>query len=211
MKAAAILLAAVSFSSMWQQAKRETNSHAATSRGVEQFERKQYNEAADSFTTAASTVRSPQSAFNLGTSQIAAGKRAEGAAALEKALKDPALRPDALYNRGNGALASKQYEHAIRDYTAGLKLRPGDAQAKRNLEIAIAQQQAQRRAQTGNRGGKQGDQQQQPQPPQPKASSNEDRRQDADGEALLRSVQQQEQEEMQRMKKARMRSGRVGW
>lgn len=212
MKPLALFLAiAISVPQLVQRVTRETNSHAAASRGVTSYGGKQYGEAAQSFGTASALVPSPQNSFNFGTAQIAAGKYAEGAATIEKAMVDPSLRAAALFNRGNSALAAKSYEHAIRDYSETLKLRPSDAAAKRNLEIALARKQAQEQSQSGQK-NQQGNTPQ-PQPSQSPSAGDEgeQQQQEADTESLLRSVQQQEQEEMQRMKRARARSVRVGW
>src|SRR5436305_8632043 len=105
---------------------RETNSHAATVRGVKQFEEKKYAEAQKSFATASSIAGTPARAFNLGTSQIAAGNREAGSATIAKALADPSLRADALFNRGNSALAANAFDYAIRDYRQTLRLRASD-------------------------------------------------------------------------------------
>src|SRR3954452_8287571 len=127
---------------------RETNSHAATARGVKQFAAKKYAEAQQSFATATSIAPSPARAFNLGTSQIAAGNREGGSSTIAKALADPLLRADALFNRGNSALAANAFDYAIRDYTDTLRLRPSDADAKRNLEIALRRKQAMQKQQS---------------------------------------------------------------
>jgi tetratricopeptide (TPR) repeat protein len=124
-------------------------------------------------------------------------------------MKEPAFRAAALYNRGNSALAAKAYEHAIRDYTGALRLQPNDVQAKRNLEIALAKRDAARQ-QAGKQPEPQTGAPQHPPQPSPSAKP-EGPRQEADSEALLRSVQQQEQEELARMKKVRASRARVGW
>ena len=213
MKGALLILAAVSLSSLWQQATRPSNSKAATERGVAAYQRQQYGQAAREFAAAASADPSPQRLFNLGTAQVAAGQRAEGAATLEEAMKDDSLRAAAHFNRGNGAFAAKAWEHAVRDYTAALKIAPGDAAAKRNLEIALRRQEDDEQQQQS------GGQQNQPQAPAPQDTPEPQQSPDrgrpdqgeADAEALLRSVQQQEQEELARMKRARGDSRRVGW
>ena len=213
MKAAILILAAVSLSSLWQAVTRPSNSKAATARGVAAYQQQQYGEAATEFAAAASADPSPLRLFNLGTAQVAAGQRAEGAVTLAEAMKDESVRAAAHFNRGNGALAAKAWDHAVRDYTAALKIAPGDAAAKRNLEIALRRQQSdQQQQQTGG-------QQNQPQAPAPQDSPDQQQSPDrgrqekgeADAEALLRSVQQQEQEELARMKRARGDSRRVGW
>jgi tetratricopeptide (TPR) repeat protein len=194
---------------------RETNSHAAASRGASAYAKKDYAAAADAYRRANELAPSARNAFNLGTAQIAAGQREQGSAALAEALKDPSLRADALFNRGNSALASKATDHAIRDYMDALRANPNHAGAKRNLEIALMRKKSEdKRQQRQGAGGKQGDKgQQQQKPQQPQPSANGQQKPQAgqmDLEALLRSVQQQEQEELRRMK-GRAAEGKVGW
>jgi tetratricopeptide (TPR) repeat protein len=212
MKPAIVLaLLAASLSSLWQAMTRPTNSHASARRGVEQYGHRQYEAAAESFKDAAAIKLTPESSFNLGTAQIAVGRRAEGANALARAISDPPLKADALYNRGNSALAAQAFEHAVRDYAEALRLRPGDGQAKRNLEIALNRLRAMQQA-GGQQPQPQGaSPQQQQRQPSPSPREGDQEQQEADSEALLRSVQQQEQEELQRMKRARGESVRVGW
>lgn len=194
---------------------RDTNSGAANTRGVKEFTEKKYNAAATSFAKAHELKPSSHTAYNLGTAQIAAGKRAQGSATLDTAVKDPKLRADALFNRGNSALLSNAFEHAIRDYTETLKLRPSDMAAKRNLEIALEKlrQQQKRNSGAGGQQNSQGSKQNQQQQ-QPSAGAKQEQQQpqgQADADALLRSVQQQEQEERRRMKAAGRPRERVGW
>lgn len=212
MRTVAILAMAFSLSSLWQQMTRPTNSRAANGRGLSAFEHQRYGDAAREFADVTRMSPSSRAIFNRGTADVAAGRREEGSAALTEAMKDPALRADALFNRGNSALASKAYEHAVRDYVESLKLRSTDPAAKRNLEIALKRLQAEREQQ--QRGGAGQQQQQQPQQQQqaPQQQPKPDEQKgEADAEALLRSVQQQEQEELARMKRARVDTRRVGW
>ncbi|MDP9359881.1 MAG: hypothetical protein M3P29_00360, partial [Acidobacteriota bacterium] len=211
MKALAILL--IAGLPFVERLTRETNSHAATAHGVKQFSEKKYADAQKSFATASGIAPSPARAFNLGTSQIAAGNREAGSSTIAKALADPSLRADALFNRGNSALASNAFDYAIRDYSETLRLRPSDAAAKRNLEIAIRRKQSMQQRQGGD-----GDSQQnrgpQPQPkPQPSQRQLGDQqpKSDPNVDALLRSVQQQEQEELSRMHQPSRERLHVGW
>lgn len=206
MKGAILVVAAISLSSLWQQMTRPTNSKAATDRGVVAYERQKYGDATSEFASAAATNPSPRALFNLGTAQIAAGQRTEGSATLTKAMETPSLRPQALFNRGNSALAANALDHAIRDYTDALRLVPGDREVKRNLEIALRRKQSMEQQQGGGR-----KEQQQSAGQQPRKQPDRGEEGQADAEALLRSVQQQEQEELARMKRARGESRRVGW
>jgi Ca-activated chloride channel homolog len=194
------------------QLTRETNSHASTARGVKQFAGKKYAEAQQSFATSSSIASTPSRSFNLGTSQIAAGNREAGSATIAKAFADPALRADALFNRGNSALAANAFDYAIRDYSASLRLKPSDAATKRNLEIALRRKQEMQKQQSGGNGSQQnrGPQPEKPQP-SPQQSGQPQPRSDPNTEGLLRSVQQQEQEELQRMHKPSRERVHVGW
>jgi len=186
----------------------DTNSHAAAARGAKAYAAKQYPAAADSFRKAHSIAPTPARAFNLGTAEIAAGNREAGSSTISAAMRDPSLRADALFNRGNAALSSNAYDYAIRDYTDALKLRPSDAATKRNLEIALRKRDAEQRANNGAGGG---DNKQKQQPkPQPDTRQ-EQPQSDPNTEALLRSVQQQEQEELSKMNRPARRKAHVGW
>jgi Ca-activated chloride channel homolog len=196
-----------------QRLTRETNSHAATARGVKQFADKKYAEAQKSFATSSAIASSPTRSFNLGTSQIAAGNREAGSSTIAKALADPSLRADALFNRGNSALASNAFDYAIRDYSETLRLRPSDAAAKRNLEIALRRKQAMQKQQDAGNGSQQNrGPQPQPKPqPSPQPGGDQKMKNDPSVEGLLRSVQQQEQEELLRMHKPSRERLHVGW
>ena len=211
MKTLAILL--IAGLPIVQRLTRETNSHAATSRGVKQFAEKKYAEAQKSFATASSIAPTPARAFNLGTSQIASGNREAGSSTIAKALADPTLRADALFNRGNSALAANAFDYAIRDYSQTLRLRPADAAAKRNLEIALRRKQAMQKQQGAGGGSQQnrGPQPQQKPQPSPQQGGEQQPKSDPNVEGLLRSVQQQEQEELARMHRPSRERLHVGW
>jgi len=195
----------------------DSNSHAATKNGVKAYSAKQYGAATQSFAKANGYAQSPTTLYNLGTAEIAAGKREEGSAALTAAMQDKSLRADALYNRGNSALAANSYDYAIRDYVEALKIRPSDIATKRNLEIALNRKMQAQQSQSGKQNNPNGSNPQQQQKNQQKTPSAGQQHQqqptqrDANAEALLRAVQQQEQEELERMKRVRAQKGRVGW
>ncbi|MBV8520109.1 MAG: hypothetical protein JO197_22135 [Acidobacteria bacterium] len=200
-----VILAAISLGAFL----RDTNSHAASARGAQAYAKQQYAQSVQSFTRANALAPSAQSAFNLGTAQIAAGQREQGSTTLQPALRDPQLRADAFFNRGNSAFAAKALDHAIADYIEALRANPHHAGAKRNLELALARKQADQQSTRGGQQGGHGKNNPQPQPQQPGTKSSPKPGQ-PDLSALLRSVQQQEQEEIRRMK-ARAGEGRVGW
>jgi tetratricopeptide (TPR) repeat protein len=191
---------------------RDTNSRAAAKRALAAYAKRDYAGAVGGFRTADAIDHTPLRDFNLGTAEVAAGLREEGATTLARALRDPRFREAALFNRGNAALDANAFDYAIRDYTAALRLTPNDAAAKRNLEIALKKKAQQDQQQSGGKGAKQTPA---PQPQEQPAQSPQNRKVqpkgNADLEALLRSVQQQEQEELVRMRAARAVQGHVGW
>jgi tetratricopeptide (TPR) repeat protein len=199
-----LLALAIDVARVWH----DLNSYLANVRGTRQFQAKQYAKSTASFDKANGIKTTPARQFNLGTAEVAAGDRERGAAALDKAMSDPRLRADALYNRGTSALAAKAYDSAIRDYVDVLKLRPNDAATKRNLEIAHVLKRAMQQQQQNQRGAPQP----QPQKPQAKTSGEQPKEKgETDLDALLRAVQQQEKEELSRMHRARGEKLRVGW
>ncbi len=203
-----LLVIALNVPRLWQ----ETNSHAATARGVKLFQQQKYSEAAAAFAQANRIAPSPQRAFNLGTAQIASGNREQGSSTLARAMVDRRLRADALFNRGNSALAANAFDYAIHDYVEALKLQPGDAAAKRNLEIALVKKRSMQRQSSGSRQNQQGSSpRQQPRNPEQPSQDPKQRSDQENVDALLRSVQQQEQEELLRMHRAKPEKLHVGW
>ncbi len=187
---------------------RDTNAHAATVRGTKAFAAKKYAAAVESFRKASAIHSTPARAFNLGTAEIAGGNREAGSSTLAEAMKEPALRADALFNRGNAALDAGAFDYAIRDYADALKLRPADAAAKRNLEIALRRRAMQQKNGGAGQGGSSQQPPQEKKKPQPRE---EQQKSDPNADALLRSVQQQEQEELQRMNRPLRQRVHVGW
>jgi tetratricopeptide (TPR) repeat protein len=195
-----LLVLAIDVARVWH----DLNAYLASARGVKQYQAKEYAKSTQSFEKANAVKTTPARELNLGTAQVASGDRERGAAALDKAMADPRLRADALYNRGTSALSAKAFDSAIRDYVDVLKLRPNDAATKRNLEIAHALKRAMQRP--SNRGAPR------PQSEKPQTSGEQPQKKgETDLDALLRAVQQQEKEELSRMHRARGEKLRVGW
>lgn len=198
-----VTMLAIALPAWW----RESNSHREAARGAEAWRESRHADAARAYSSAHAIAPSPTTAFNAGTASIAAGQSARGAAQLEPALRDPVLKADAYYNRGNGALAAKAFDHAVRDYIEALRANPRHAAAKRNLEIALQRKKQQEKEDSAKgQQGKNDGREQQPTP----APGQGQQKGELDLEALLRSVQQQEQEELRRLK-GEAAEGKVGW
>lgn len=205
--AGALALALVAIPPALQAWLRASNSRASTAKGIEQFDAKKHPEAASSFAAAEAIDHGAIARYNLGTARVAAGEGARAAADFGDAIGDEALATDAYYNRGSAALQSSRWDDAIRDFSDVLRRSPADADAKRNLEIALRKKteederrrQQQQQQQSGDRKQEQPEEGDQGEPEQGG---------DVDLESLLRSVSQQEREELSRMRRTAATRGR---
>lgn len=102
--------------------------------------------------------------YDAGTVHLAAGDERQATEILEKAAKAiesaaPELAPDAFYNLGNARLAAGDATQAVEAYKQALRSEPGHADAKHNLELALRQQEKERRGASGSRQGNRGNRQ----------------------------------------------------
>ena len=189
---------------------RASNSRASTAKGIEQYDAKKHPEAASSFAAAEAIDHGAIARYNLGTARVAAGEGARAAADFGDAIGDEALATDAHYNRGSAALQSSRWDDAIRDFSDVLRRSPSDGDAKRNLEIALRtkseEDERRRQQQQQQQQQRSGDRKQE----QPEEGDEGDPAQggDVDLESLLRSVSQQEREELSRMRRTAATRGR---
>jgi Ca-activated chloride channel homolog len=150
-------------------------------RGNRLYRAGKYEEAVAAYQKALNSGKpSPQLHYNLATALLALGRYSEAEPHFEAALRgvDPELRQRTFYNLGNRFLRDAReqadlprqgelLEGAIEAYKRALRLTPGDADAKWNLELALRekeeneqqQQDSQQQQQSGG-GGQQQQQQQ---------------------------------------------------
>jgi tetratricopeptide (TPR) repeat protein len=121
--------------------------------------------------------------FNDGNALYRSGEYEQAMGAYERAIEtgDPDLARAAWYNLGNALYRQQQLEQSLEAYKQALRLNPGDADAKHNLERVLEQMQQQEQQQQSDDdqqdeqerqppGGRDRPDQQQPaqdQPPQP--------------------------------------------
>lgn len=88
----------------------------------------------------------PLARFNAGAGQLAAGAPGRAAEQLARSIEGAAgeLKARALYNLGNARLLQEDYPASVAAYKDSLRLQPDQADAKHNLEIALARLEAQR-------------------------------------------------------------------
>ncbi len=81
--------------------------------------------------------------YNLGNAYYRQGKQDEAADAYRQALRSADVKPnlaaDAWHNLGNIAYEQQDYAEAIDAYKQSLRLRPGDAETRKNLTLARKQ------------------------------------------------------------------------
>ena len=108
--------------------------------GNKLYNQKQYDEALKMYTDAqASRPEAPELHYNIGNVLF---RKKEYDKAVEEYLRaqaapDRGLSQAATFNRGNALLMQGKPEEAIQAYVQSLRARPDDADAKRNLELAL--------------------------------------------------------------------------
>lgn len=144
-------------------------------RGNRLYRAGRYAEAVEAYRSAlAGGTDTPELRYNLGTALVRLGQYEEGERHLQAALSaiEPELRERAFYNLGNRYLEEARratepqaraelLERAITSYRQALRLEPGDAAAKWNLELALRDEQEQQRNTPQSGGGQEQQQQEQ--------------------------------------------------
>jgi tetratricopeptide (TPR) repeat protein len=115
--------------------------------------------------------------YDIGNVLYRQADYAGAAEAYERALAtaNPALRPFAAYNLGNARFQQKEYSKAAESYRRALEEVPSDADAKRNLELALRALEQQSKSES-------------------KPDSNKDKDKDKDKDSKQDEQQQQQQQ-----------------
>lgn len=163
-----------------------TNPRSSMNRAIDSYEAGQPKDAVRPADTAARLApNDPLVQYDAGTVHLGAGDEGKATEMLEKAAaKAPRpLASRAFYNLGNARFAAKDTAGAIASYKQALLRDPGYADAKHNLELALRQQQKERKNSGGSKGASGQKQGQQGQSKKPGADNpadpNDPRRSDA--------------------------------
>jgi Ca-activated chloride channel family protein len=182
--------------------------HRETAEGNARYAAGELDDALRAYTEAqVAAPDAPQLHYDLGNVLFRKGDFAGAADAYRRALaaSSPELRPQVSYNLGNALFRQEQYGEAVEAYTRTLEAVPGDADAKRNLELALRalarQEQPQPQPQPRPQGA-QGEPQPQPGPsPAPPPPSGDrsgersgERMSREEAERLLQGVAEQERD-----------------
>lgn len=138
------------------------NPRERTERALESYEQGKPEEGVAPAETALRIAEGdPLVGFNAGTVRLGAGDARQAAKLLEQAAKSapPELAPPAYYNLGNARLEAKDAAGAVEAYKQALRLDPGNADAKHNLEIALREREKEKMRMKGQRDGSRGDRQ----------------------------------------------------
>ena len=165
--------------------------HRKTEEGNQSYLDGEYDEALRAYTEA--QVRAPQAAelyYDIGNVLYRQGDYEGAAEAYTRALLEgqPALQNAAAFNLGNARYHLEQYDDAVSSYERALRLAPQDADAKRNLELALRAREAQQEQQQDKKG-------------QRGQKDQEDQQEQAESEASDNQQQQEQQQQQQQERK----------
>jgi len=165
------------------------------------YEQKKYDEALRKYTDAqALKPGAPELHYNIGNVLF---RKGDVDKAIEEYMRaqsaaDQHLRQAATYNRGNALMQKGKAQDAVNAYVQALRLDPTDAEAKRNLELALKLLEAQKQQQQQHEQPKPDDQQQkEKQEQEPKPSPQDEKPSDPAKEPRKRPGQMSEEEARQ--------------
>lgn len=129
-------------------------------------------------------------AYNLGNALYQQGKYEDAAKQYERAAQtnsNPAYKADVLHNLGNAYLQQHKYKESAESYENSLRLRPGDPDTKRNLQLVKRKLQEEKQKEPKPQQQKQDQKQQQ----------NQDQQQDQNQQQKQDQQQNQDQKQQQ--------------
>ncbi|HRI61475.1 MAG TPA: tetratricopeptide repeat protein, partial [Saprospiraceae bacterium] len=160
------------------------SSHQHLRNGDAQYDLEHYKEAEKYYRDAADLkYGDPLAQYNLGNALYQQGNWEDAAVRFEQAAgatADATFKADALHNLGNAQLKQQKYKEAVESYEKSLRLRPGDAATKRNLQMAKKKlkEEQQRQKEEQQKQNQQQQNQNQQQPPQDPKNQQDQQQQD---------------------------------
>ncbi len=178
------------------------NGAAAAAEGRRLYAKGDYEGALSAFESAVvQAPDDPRLSLAVGETLFRLQKLPEAQREFERALSlatDPALRAEALYNRGTAALAGGDTEGALKDLRAALAIDPDQEDALFNLEAALRQQQEQQRQQEQPKDEQNEQQEQQQEQQQQQQQQQEQQRQEQQRQEQQQQEQQQQEPQQQK-------------
>lgn len=141
------------------------SAHDLLRKGDEAYDFENYEEAEKRYRDAADLkYGDPAAVYNLGNALYQQGQWEDAATRFEQVANsaaEPAFKADALHNFGNTQMKLNNFEKAVKAYENSLRLRPGDTETKRNLQMAKKKLREEQQKEQQNQQQKQQEQQQQ--------------------------------------------------
>ncbi len=134
------------------------STHKILREGDAQYVNKNFTEAEKNYTEAEKLDRSGKAEYNAGNTAFEQQHYDEAIQRYKKASENSGndnIKARANYNMGNAHLAKKEYEKAVEAYKNTLRIKPDDADAKKNLAFAKKQLQQQEQNKQENKNDKQ--------------------------------------------------------
>ena len=127
------------------------SAHKSLRSGDEAFDNAKYENAEKAYQQALKKIPdNTQATYNLGNAMYRQGKYDAAAQVLTDAAQKSqtaAERADAYHNLGNTQMQLQKYDQAVQSYQNSLRNRPGDAETKQNLQMALKKKQEQQQKQ----------------------------------------------------------------
>ena len=139
-------------------------------------------------------------AYNLGNALYEQGKYEDAAKIFEKAVAnapDTRAKADVLHNAGNAWLKQNKFKEAIKAYENSLRLRPGDADTKMNLQMAKKKNKEEEQRQQQQKQQEQQEKENQEQ----QQDQNQEQQQTQEQQNQQQNQQQQQQKQQQQSQK----------
>lgn len=176
------------------------SAHQLQRQGDREYEKAHYREAEEAYRQAGQKKENdPAIQYNTGNAIYQQGHYAASESYFEQTAKSaqkPAVRADAFHNLGNAYFKQQKFKEAVNAYENSLRLRPGDADTKVNLQMAQKkwkQQQEQQKQQKQQQEQQKQDQQQQEQQKQQQEQPNSNQQQNQPQEQQEQTQKQEEQ------------------
>lgn len=169
------------------------------------YDKKEYGKAENAYRNAADRDNgNPQAIYNLANALFQQGKFEDAGERYKQAIinsKNKNQQADALHNFGDAMMKQHRYKEAVQSYEQSLRLRPGDAGTRENLQMAkkkVKEEEAQEKQKQQQQQQNQNQQNDQQNQQQDKSQQNQQNQQN---QQQQQQNQQNQQDQSQQQKK----------
>jgi tetratricopeptide (TPR) repeat protein len=192
-----------------------SQSHQSLRKGDSFYDKKEYSDAEKAYRDAtARDAQKPSGAYNTGNALYRQGNYDDAAQHFQTVAKHPNATPgmqaDALYNLGNSLLKQNKYKESVQAFENSLRIRPGDPQAKVNLQFAKKKLKEQEQQQQQQQQQQNKDQSQNQQQNQQNKDKNQQQSQTDPSTAQQQQEEKQEEQRTSRAEAQRLLESTIG-